>query len=352
MKSGTHTLSGNLNSLATTLALDTAFRIHLRVPTLSSSGTSVTTTYINKEFNISLNTGAPFSYTWDPSNATGFDIGWAKLEAGANGRVFVGHSGGVFTLGVNDWDIFLFGTKFNDALDFSLGTNGLIAFNLPRATFDMGSGTNWIRVDTNTTFPFSLNLVSGVVDMDFPDTGLLTLPGFSGLVSGTLKTGMDLWNALNPAANTGTFDNSFNRTIRINGVNFGSIGVRFWRSALNGPVNFTASSTLGNDLVTAELDIDVSTAGNSRLRMTGSARVPNLFGPWLSLDGPDLGRYDGYIELGDLSLNVSSVPGEQFRGSGTILGSKYDVVLGTDRSYIDGVLFGWNDLAIPFLLPE
>ena len=350
LRTGTHTLSGSITNLPGTIALDAAARIRLAVPRIS--GGSITTSTLTHNFTLQLDAGQPFAYTWDPTSTTRFDIGWAKVEPGAAGRVNLAYNNGAFSVEVRDWDAFLFGTKFDNAVDMSFSSSGFGSSSLGSGIFDFAEGlASWIRITTGTgSMPLSWNAATGTISTDFPTQGLLTLPG-AGLLSGTLKTGIDIPTDFPPISTGGTFDHRFDRTITINGVRFGSIEVRLQRTTINGDVTFSIDHDMGGDFAGVTLDVLASTSGSFDMRLTGQLEIawPVILTPtWGGLDGND---GDGRIELASIDLDIRSSETEQFRGTTSILGLGYTMVLGTDASYVSPRNIAWARLPLP-ALPE
>jgi hypothetical protein len=178
----------------------------------------------------------------------------------------------------------------------------------------------------------------------------MTLPG-ADLLSGTLKTGIDIPSAFPAVSTNGMFNYTFDRTVSINGVNFGRIAVTLRRTTINGDVEFSIDHDIGGDFAGVSLDVFASTSGSFDMRLIGELEIgwPVILGPtWGVLDGKD---NDDRIELASIDLDIRSSASEQFRGTTSILGLGYTMVLGTDASYVAPRELAWARLPLP-TLPE
>ncbi len=338
---GTLAVGGNANVANPSFSLAGNFSLQVAYPDPDNPTSALT---IRRDFTFDLEAGENFSATLT-SGLPSFDLGWLRVEPGSDGEVAVSRNAatGAFSVGFNNWDVYLFGQK-SDNQDFTLATDGTLTEDLTNGSFDFGSGTSLMRLASSDAVDFSWRANPSAanstrIEIDFPSTMELFFPSVAGLI-GTLKNGVDLGSGFPDLNAPGTFDYTWGRTLTINTLDFGSCSVNFKRTTQNGTVNFTA--TKSNALGLTGLNLSVS--ANSSSATSFSASLTGTFS--LTVGSPPNAVTYTFASV-NLSLNASN-PTYPFQGTATIdgLGSQ------TLRIGSAGISFVRSGISLgPFPLP-
>jgi hypothetical protein len=240
--SSTVTLSGLPSQSNPAFTLAGNFALLLAYPNPANPTQSLT---YQRNLPFSISPASAFSSTIT-AGLPSFDLGWLRVQPGADGHITVSRNPttGSFAVALDDWDVRLFGVDFNNQ-DFAISTAGVISRSLPASTFDFGSGSGLLRLVSGGPVPFNwtantTSTAAGRILVDLPAPTSLSLPGVPGL-SGALRDGLAFGSALPNIPASGTFDRTWSRALDINGLNFGSASVRLRRTTQNGPLLLSAT---------------------------------------------------------------------------------------------------------------
>jgi hypothetical protein len=330
--SGTLTVAGIANSTSPDYRLAGSFSLHMAYPNPANPANTLT---LRRDLAFDLKSGDSFSATVT-GNLPAFNLGWLSV---APGEVAVSRNAatGAFSVSFNDWDLTVFGKSFADQ-DFTLSTTGVLTRNLSSSTFDLGlSGAgSLLRLITGGSVPFEWRVnptgsAAGAIALDLPATTTLSFPNLL-LLTGTLRDGLRFASALADIPANGTFDQTWSRSLTLNGLSFGSSAVRLRRESYHGPVLFTATrnDALGFAGLTLEVTADTANATSFAAKLTGTFAA--------------FGYSFGQVAL-SLDFNDPTYP---FKGTATISG----VANQSFKIGPPGVAFVLNGASLgPFPLP-
>ncbi|MDJ0865450.1 MAG: hypothetical protein QNK03_05015, partial [Myxococcota bacterium] len=318
MRSGGVTLTRSSSG-----ALNLSASGELRIDHPNSSFNIVTTT---RTFDLSIGTGTS-SHTL-ASGLPSFDLGWFQVTPG--NVVVTRSSSGVWSLAANDWDFELLGDSFPN-VDFSIASNGSVDVDLGNRVFDIGG----IRLDVNAGIPLDWDIDTGALSVPIPTQTNLIVTGISGL-SGTLANGLDLIGFT--IGTNGSFDMpALNRSLTLDGANFGSMAVDLRRSSATGSIIFEMTGDVNNSFFDADLDLEARSSGFFSFSLTGSAGFTQVCDCGFLQRCDPLCPFTGFDEtptLGGLDVDYLPTSSTPFQGTASLLGASFDVdFTGTTLSF-------------------
>ena len=271
-----------------------------------------------------------------------FDLSWAALQAGSEGRLLIAldrETG--FTLGLSNYDFYLFGKQYDNAFDADISVGAAISVNMPAGVVELVEDT--FHLDLKQGFPIAWNLDSGYFGVSFGQDWVdLLLPGLS---SDTFNQGLALPDF--SIGNGGTFAIEFEKTIEVLGADFASSSISLSRSmngSTLGPIELSVDKSLGGDLNGLSFDLEADSNGQVDVSISGAWSVPAegfWFEPFDVLDGAGFG--DDELDMASLDLSISN---DSFTGSATALGTTVYIQLGTSGSKAT-VDAGITDIPLP-----
>lgn len=334
LRTGTHSVRFSIDDLGNTLTVNALGRFNLKVPTFN--GSTFSTQTLSEDFTFAMEDGTLFSYSWDPPSNFGLDLDWLRIVAGGAGRVRIAATLTGLTVGVENFDAYVFGKSFNDVGDFTFSTSGAGLIALPDTLLDFAKDQSyWLQIDPGNTMPLSWNSSAGTISLQLPSSLKIKVLGTDVISFGTFITGLGIPESITIPTD-GTFDFDFSRSISVNGASFGSLDVNFRRTS-SGNLYLEIDDQIGNSGWTgARFDFYVRagpSSGSFYARLNGSVAFPAagaLLDSWDRFDGSN----DEKLKVGSFSMSLQNNAASQFSGTVTILGSTFDAQFGSGLSQI------------------